>query len=88
MKIGKTAIEVATTDKHLPPCCLLSTVRIEEKTGNDNSLELLHLNRERHPLNPSTPISDQDKISPYNINTISSRQVMRIKKNINQVIVK
>ena len=26
--------------------------------------------------------SDQDRISPYNINTISSRQVMRIKKNI------
>ena len=88
MKIGKTAIEVATTDKHLPPCCLLSTVRIEERTGNDNSLELLHLNRERHPLNPSTPISDQDKISPYSIDTISSRQVMRIKKNINQGIVK
>ena len=30
-----------------------------------------------------TPMSDQDRISPYNINTISSRQVMRIKKNIN-----
>ena len=28
-------------------------------------------------------MSDQDRISPYNINTISSRQVMRIKKNIN-----
>ena len=32
---------------------------------------------------PLTPRSDQDRISPYNINTISSRQVMRIKKNIN-----
>ena len=31
-------------------------------------------------LNPLTPMSDQDRISPYNINTISSRQVMRIKK--------
>ena len=29
-------------------------------------------------LNPFTPTSDQDRISPYNINTISSRQVMRI----------
>ena len=29
---------------------------------------------------PLTPMSDQDRISPYNINTISSRQVMRIKK--------
>ena len=34
-------------------------------------------------VNPSTPMSDQDRISPYNITTISSRQVMRIKKNIN-----
>ena len=31
-------------------------------------------------FNPSTPMSDQDRISPYNINTISSRQAMRIKK--------
>ena len=34
-------------------------------------------------LNPLTLMSDQDRISPYNINTISSRQVMRKKKNIN-----
>ena len=27
-------------------------------------------------------MSDQDRISPYNINTMLSRQVMRIKKNI------
>ena len=33
-------------------------------------------------FNPLTPVSDQDRISPYNINTISNRQVMRIKKNI------
>ena len=33
-------------------------------------------------LNSSTPVSDQDRISPYNIDTISSRQVTRIKKNI------
>ena len=32
-------------------------------------------------------MSDQDGISPYNINTISSRQVMRMKKNINQGII-
>ena len=31
-------------------------------------------------------MSDQDRISPYNINTISSRQAMRIKKNINMGI--
>ena len=27
-------------------------------------------------------MGDQDRISPYNINTISSRQVMRIKKSL------
>ena len=34
-------------------------------------------------VNPSTVMRDQDRISPYNINTISSRQVMRIEKNTN-----
>ena len=29
-------------------------------------------------------MSDQARISPYNVNTMSSRQVMRRKKNINQ----
>ena len=33
-----------------------------------------------HPL---IHMRDQDKISPYNINAISSRQVMRVKKKIN-----
>ena len=37
--------------------------------------------------NPSTPMSDQDRISPYNIFTISCWQVMRIKKNINLGII-
>ena len=37
-------------------------------------------------INPFTPISDQDRISPYNINTISCRQVMRIDTNISQEI--
>ena len=32
--------------------------------------------------NPLTPMSDQDRISPYIINTILSGKVMRIKKNI------
>ena len=31
-------------------------------------------------LNPLTPISDQNRISLYNINTISTRQVMRIEE--------
>ena len=34
-------------------------------------------------FNPSTPMGDQDRVSPYNINTIPGRQMMRIKKNIN-----
>ena len=33
-------------------------------------------------VSPSTPMSDQNRISPYYIYTISSRQGMRIKKNI------
>ena len=38
-------------------------------------------------FNLLTPMSDQDRTSPYNFNTISSRQVMRIKKNISQGII-
>ena len=38
-------------------------------------------------FNPLTPMSDQDRISPYNIDTISSRQGMRVKKNINLGII-
>ena len=32
-------------------------------------------------------MSDQDKISPYDINTISTSQVMRIKKTIDLGII-
>ena len=38
---------------------------------------------ERDFFNPLTPMSDQDRISPYNIYTISTKEVMRINKNIN-----
>ena len=38
-------------------------------------------------FSPLTPMSDQDRISPYNINTISTRYVMRIKENINLRII-
>ena len=34
-------------------------------------------------LNTLTPMSDQDRISPYNINTILSSHVMGTEKNIN-----
>ena len=33
-------------------------------------------------------MSDRDRISPYNINTVSSRQVMRITKNTNQEVLR
>ena len=46
-------------------------------------MENMHTDVRVQMANPLTPMSDQDRISPYNINTISSRQVMRIKKNIN-----
>ena len=32
---------------------------------------------------PITPMRDQERISPYNINTISCIEVTRIEKNIN-----
>ena len=38
---------------------------------------------EREFFNPLTPMSYQDRISPYNTYTISTKEVMRIKKNIN-----
>ena len=39
------------------------------------------------PFNPLTTTSDHDRISPYNTYVISSRRVMRIKRNINQAII-
>ena len=47
------------------------------------SLRVSQLSFKGFNLNPLTPMSDQDIISPYNIDTISSKQVIRIKKNIN-----
>ena len=39
-------------------------------------------NYDMNAFTPRSPGCDQDRISPYTISTISSRQVMRIKKNI------
>ena len=36
-------------------------------------------------VNPFTPKSDQDRISPYSINTMSRRQVLRIKISVRQL---
>ena len=38
-------------------------------------------------FNPLTPMSDQDRISLYTINTILTRLVVRIKKNFNLGII-
>ena len=38
------------------------------------------------PFNPLSPVGDQVRISPYYIDTISCRQVMRINKNVNNGI--
>ena len=37
-------------------------------------------------INPLALRSDQDRISPYNINSMSRRQVIRINRNISQAI--
>ena len=37
---------------------------------------------EKKHFNPLPPMGDHHRISPYNINTISNRQEMRMKKNI------
>ena len=38
-------------------------------------------------FNPLSPTSDLHRISPYSINMISSRQVIRLKKNIKGLLV-
>ena len=38
-------------------------------------------------INPLIPVSDEDRISSYNISTVSTRIVMRKKKNINLGII-
>ena len=45
-------------------------------------LDWLNLNSQI-TINPLTLMSDQDRISPYNIKTISTREVMRIQKTMN-----
>ena len=51
---------------------------------SDSAVKLLiGRNLELLRVNPLSLTSDQDRISPYIISTISSRQVIRIKKNIN-----
>ena len=44
-------------------------------------LRLLYLFYNKESIYPLTTLSDQDRISPNNISTISTRQVMRLKKS-------
>ena len=86
-------------DKQALPCnkCLL--IRVSSLTGvyvyqwraveTHQSLNtaLTVLSHIFQPFNPLTPMTDQDRISRYNINTISTTWVMRMKKNINSGII-
>ena len=63
--------------------------RAKEKSSlptNCSKGENLEYNQEpysaRDQVNPSTPVNNQDRISPYNIDTKSRRQLMRTKKSI------
>ena len=49
-----------------------------------NSVSKRH---EKWLFNPLSPTGDLERISPYSISMISSRQVMRKKKNINEGII-
>ena len=47
----------------------------------------LYIQTSTSGINPLTPMGDKDRISPYSIHKISSRQVIRIKRNINKGII-
>ena len=67
------------------PCHLKGSVSCIEKGSPINSCFKSHRaeNIDMYwQLNPLTPTSDQDRISPYIINVASSRQVMRVTKKI------
>ena len=70
--------------KHTQSSLMLSHVPFLQHTKLTVRLKRTRTNNKHYIfLNPLTPINDQDRISPYNINSISRRKVMRIKKNIN-----
>ena len=48
--------------------------------------DVVHLSLLQHSID-FTPMSDQDRISPHIIDTISRKQVMRMKRNINEGII-
>ena len=52
---------------------------------NINNFVMSYPSPVENVFNPLTPTSDQDRISPYGIKTISTRQVMRINWNVNVI---
>ena len=54
----------------------------------EDKVQMFLSSLEKNMLNPITPMSDQDRISPYNINTISRKDEMRIRKiSIRKILV-
>ena len=64
---------------------LAETVNALNLSYENNICLLTEVNRSQSNTNhPFTAMSDQERISPNNINTKSSKLVMRIKKNVNR----
>ena len=61
----------------------LSPTLIECCESKTKVITTANQKKRKNIFNPLTPVSDQDRISPYYIYTISCRQVMRIDKNVN-----
>ena len=68
-------------ESSFPPVCVIYCMSHNLQIPRTNAFYWLV------PFNPLTLTGDHSRISPYNINTISSRQVMRLTKNINQEII-
>ena len=63
------------------------SISFYEKCKNFKVSNLWKFDPYSNVVNPFTPMSDQNRISQHNITINSSRQVKRIKKNINERII-
>ena len=54
-------------------------VKMNQQTQKDKRKRSVML---KNFANPQNPMSDQDRVSPYNIYTIFNREVVRIYQNI------
>ena len=64
----------------------LQLIKIAKKAANVKTTTTTTKTKSPSSFNPLTPMSDQGKVSPYSIITVLTRQVMRMKKNINLAI--